>query len=201
VSGAGTGPDSPIVVVSGLPRAGTSLVMQMLAAGGHAILVDDSRGPDADNPRGYFEYTPVRRVREDASWLPRARGRALKIVVPLVRDLPPGERYRVILVERDLREVMASQQAMLVRRGHAPEAPEREAHLGSLFVRALGEVERWLAAQDNVAWIAVAHAGILRDPRAEAERIAAFLPEARLDVAAMAAVVEPGLHRQRAAHA
>src|SRR5512134_4034770 len=117
----------PITVVTGLPRAGTSLVMQMLVAGGVPILVDGARPADADNPRGYLEFAPVKRLREDASWLPRARGRAVKVVVPLVCDLPPSERYRVLLVERDVREVLASQRTMLAGRGHAPDPPSREA--------------------------------------------------------------------------
>lgn len=187
-----------IVIVSGLPRSGTSLVMQMLAAGGLALLADDARPPDPDNPRGYLEYASVRRLRSDATWLAAARGRALKVVAPLVQDLPPGERYRVLLVRREIAEVMASQRAMLARRG-APASPlAEERSLAARFAAAVAATERWLEAQPHVAWCALAHAELLGDPAAASRRIAAFLPSARLDAEAMAAVVDPALHRQRA---
>lgn len=187
-----------IVVVTGLPRSGTSLVMQMLAAGGLPLLADDARGPDPGNPRGYLEYAPVRRLRSDAAWLPAARGRALKVVVPLVQDLPSGERYRVLFVQRDLGEVMASQRALLAQRGAPAGPPGEEARLGALFSAAVAATERWLDAQPHVAWCALAHADLLGDPAAASRRVAAFLPSARLDTEAMAAAVDPSLHRQRA---
>ena len=49
-----------ITVVSGLPRSGTSLMMQMLSAGGLPALTDDLREADESNPRGYFEFEPVK---------------------------------------------------------------------------------------------------------------------------------------------
>ena len=45
-----------MIVVTGLPRSGTSMLMQMLAAGGLAILTDGLRQADADNPRGYLGF-------------------------------------------------------------------------------------------------------------------------------------------------
>lgn len=187
-----------IVIVSGLPRSGTSLVMQMLAAGGLAVLTDGVRAPDPDNPRGYLEYAPVRRLRSDPAWLPAARGCALKVVVPLLQDLPPGERYRVLFVRRDLAEVMASQRAMLARRGAPPSPPADEERLARLFAAAVAASERWLAAQPHVAWCGVAHADLLRDPGPVARRVASFLGHLDLDTDAMAAAVDPSLHRQRA---
>ena len=97
----------PTIVVSGLPRSGTSLVMQMLAAAGLPVFGDDARPPDADNPRGYFEHAAVRRLAEDPSVLAAAEGRVVKVVAPLVRALPEGGRYRVIFVERAIDEVVA----------------------------------------------------------------------------------------------
>ena len=102
-------------VVSGLPRSGTSLMMQMLAAGGIPLLTDGVRTPDLDNPRGYFEFEPVKQTRQDPSWIPTAVGKAVKMVTVLLRDLPPEFDYRVILICRDLDETVASQKAMLHR--------------------------------------------------------------------------------------
>src|SRR5438046_6429896 len=108
---------SYITVVSGLPRSGTSLMMQMLRAGGMPVRTDGFRKADEDNPRGYLEYEPVKRTREDSSWVSDAVGKAVKVVYLLLRDLPDGFDYRVILMRRSLREVLASQSAMLMRSG------------------------------------------------------------------------------------
>src|SRR5512139_599996 len=89
-----------VTVVSGLPRSGTSLVMQMLAAGGMPLLADEARRPDPDNPRGYFEYAAVRAIARDAGFVALAAGRAVKVVAPLLRHLPATQSYRVLLVER-----------------------------------------------------------------------------------------------------
>src|SRR5262245_41311102 len=106
-----------VTVVSGLPRSGTSLMMQMLAAGGMAVLTDELRGPDPDNPRGYYEFEPVKRTRHDPSWLVGAPGKAVKLVHLLLYDLPAEYSYRVIFMKRRLSEVLASQRAMLDRQG------------------------------------------------------------------------------------
>jgi len=106
-----------ITVVSGLPRSGTSLMMQMLVAGGMEALTDDLRHPDADNPRGYFEYEPVKRTRQDASWVALAVGKVVKVVHLLLNDLPDGFEYRVVMMKRPIREVMASQRVMMERAG------------------------------------------------------------------------------------
>lgn len=186
-----------VTVVSGVPRSGTSLWMQMLAAGGHPVLEDADRPPDADNPRGYFEYTPVKSLRRDASWLERARGCAVKVIHALVPALPPGFDYRIVLVRRDLGEVLASQRVMLVRRGE-PEWDLPEARLAAVLRAQLEELEAWVAACPRAELHAVDYAGTLADPAAVARRVDAFL-RGGLDVAAMAGVVDPALHRQRVA--
>src|SRR5689334_6667350 len=114
-----------IVIVSGLPRSGTSLMMQMLHGGGVEVVTDHVRTADTDNPRGYYEYEQVKKVKQDASWLPATRGKSFKMVSQLLYDLPPGERYRIIFMERDLDEVLVSQEKMLQRLGR-PAAPREE---------------------------------------------------------------------------
>ena len=115
-----------VIVVTGLPRSGTSMVMQMLAAGGVAVLADDERLPDENNPRGYLEYEPAKRIVSDASWVETARGQAVKIVAPLVRHLPRGESappYLVVHMRRPIDEVVASQRTMLT-----PARPQGRRH-------------------------------------------------------------------------
>ena len=113
-----------IIIVSGLPRSGTSLLMQMLAAGGITVITDKLRTADADNPRGYYEFELVKKIKQDASWLPQVRGKAVKMISQLLYDLPGNESYRVILMERDLDEVLVSQEKMLERLGRTA-APRR----------------------------------------------------------------------------
>ena len=106
-----------IVVVSGLPRSGTSLMMQMLQAGGMPLLIDDLRPADTDNPNGYWEYEPVKRLQQDNSWIPQAEGKAVKVVSALLQYLPPQHTYKIIFMQRPMQEVLASQTVMLERRG------------------------------------------------------------------------------------
>lgn len=184
-----------ITIVSGLPRAGTSLLMQMLEAGGLPVLTDGVRESDDDNLRGYYEYEPVKSTRRDASWLQHAAGKAVKVVYLLLKDLPMQYEYHVIFTRRDLQEVVRSQQVMLDRRG------ERGANLGSqemvrTFQRQLQALEDWLNQRRNFRRLDVPYREVLADPRAQSRRMAEFLG-VPLDIEAMAAVVEPSLYRQR----
>ena len=184
-----------VTVVSGVPRSGTSLMMQMLGAGGLALLVDGRRGPDPDNPRGYLEYEPVKRLRRDASWLGAAAGRAVKVVHALVSALPPDRDYRLILMRRDLREVAASQRAMLERRGAAAdELPDER--LVEILAAQLEGAERWARAQPRIQLLCVEHGALLSDPKVGAARVDAFLGGG-LDVAAMERAVDRSLYRSR----
>ncbi|MBW2267978.1 MAG: sulfotransferase domain-containing protein [Deltaproteobacteria bacterium] len=184
-----------VIVVSGVPRSGTSLVMQMLAAGGHPLLVDDARPADAHNPRGYFEYAPVKALARDASWVSRARGHAVKVIHVLVPHLPAGFDYRLILVRRDLRQVVASQDAMLAAGSGAPPGPEA-ARLAEIYASQLAELEAWLESREQFRVLRVDHGALLADPTGAATDIAAFVGGG-LDPAAMALPVDRALQRQR----
>ena len=184
-----------ITIVSGLPRSGTSMLMQMLEAGRLPVLTDSVRASDDDNLRGYYEYEPVKSIRRDASWLQHAEGKAVKVVYLLLKDLPIQYQYRVIFTRRDLQEVVRSQRVMLDRRG------ERGANLGSqemirTFQRQLKALDDWLDQRPNFRRLDVQYSDVVADPRAQARRMAEFLG-VPLDIEAMAAVVEPSLHRQR----
>src|ERR1700730_12243612 len=106
-----------IIVVSGLPRSGTSLMMQMLENGGVAVVTDNIRTADTDNPRGYYEFEKVKKLKQDASWLPETRGKAFKMVSQLLYDLPASESYRILFMKRDFEEMLLSQEKMLERLG------------------------------------------------------------------------------------
>ncbi len=187
----------PVIIVSGLPRSGTSMMMKMLAAGGIPIATDEARAADEDNPRGYFELERVKELDKggDKSWLGGLRGRAVKIISFLLKDLPPDLRYRIIFMERDLDEVIASQNAMLARRGE-PVDPEADGRMKRLYTDHLRRVRLALLGQPNIEWLAVNYRRALDDPRRCARELRRFLRR-RLDLEAVAIVAEPGLHRQR----
>ena len=96
----------PVIIVSGLPRSGTSLMMQMLKAGGLEILSDDNRQADSDNPKGYLEYEPVKALRRDNTWLQMAQGKAVKIISSLLPYLHRDLSYQIIFMKRPLAEVI-----------------------------------------------------------------------------------------------
>ena len=184
---------SRIVVVSGLPRSGTSLMMQMLAAGGIPPLTDRTREADEDNPHGYLEFDAVRRLARDASWIAAARGRAVKVVCPLVPSLPLGHDYRVVLMVRDMHEVLASQRAMLGRRGADPAAADER--LQPAFERQLDQARAWCVAA-GTPLLEVGHRDCIREPAAVAARVEGFVG-GPLDIAAMTAAVDASLWRNR----
>lgn len=185
----------PVILVTGAPRSGTSLAMQMLGAGGMPLLRDAARPADADNPRGYFELAAVRRTREDASWLARAAGCAVKVVHALVPSLPPGPAYRVIDLRRPWREVLASQRRMLERSG-APADPHEDAALARLFDAQREAMERWTLRVAAAPLLCLDYPEVVADPPAAARALAAFAG-VPLDVGAMADAVDPRLYRQR----
>lgn len=183
-----------ITVVSGLPRSGTSLVMQMLAAGGHPILSDGVRSADEDNPKGYLEFEQVKSLERDQAWLKDADGKAVKIISFLLPKLPLDYEYRVIFLRRDLGEILRSQSQMLSRRGQPPGPPDdvMRAH----FERHLQTVDAWLAGRQNFHLLNCSHADLIRDARGQSGRIAEFLA-LPLDQERMVQAVDPALHRQR----
>src|SRR6266852_3321230 len=143
---------SAIIIVSGLPRSGTSLMMQMLEEGGVEIVTDNIRTADTVNPRGYYEFEKVKKIKQDASWLPQTRGKAFKMVSQLLYDLPPSERYRIIFMERDLEEMLLSQEKMLERLGRS--AAPREAMKRSYTLH-LERLHAWLRQQPHLEVLCV----------------------------------------------
>ncbi|MGD0199669.1 MAG: sulfotransferase [Bryobacteraceae bacterium] len=185
-----------VTVVSGLPRSGTSLMMQMLGAGGMPVLSDGMRAADEDNPRGYLELEAVKRMRKDAAWLSEAQGKAVKVIHLLLRDLPPDRAYRVVFMRRPVAEVVASQRAMLKRSGRQG-ARLPDDNLAALLEAQARDTQAWMARQPHFRVLAVDYRDCIEQPGEVAARVNAFLG-GRLDEAAMAGVVDAGLYRQRA---
>jgi hypothetical protein len=184
-----------IIVVSGLPRSGTSLMMQLLHAGGIPALTDHLRVPDTDNPRGYFEFERVKKIMEDVAWLPEARGKAVKMVSQLLFHLPVTERYKVVFMERDLGEVLDSQEKMLRRLGQAT-APREE--MTRAFRLHLNRLHKWLAEQPNFTVLRIGYADVVANTAEAVARVNVFLG-GRLEVVAASSVVDPSLYRNKQA--
>ena len=185
-----------ITVVSGLPRSGTSLMMQMLAAGGLEMMTDGLRAADASNPKGYLEFERVKQLHKDNTWMPQAEGRVIKIVSHLLQSCPPGHDYRVIFMLRDVTEIVASQESMMKRLGK-PVPPVPAAEVVGMLRQHLLVIQDWLARQRNIRTHYVSHRDLIKSPEPAVDRLIEFLGGGQ-DRAAMLKCVDPSLHRERA---
>src|SRR6185436_14034959 len=159
----------PIVIVSGLPRSGTSMAMKMLEAGGVPILTDGIRTADISNPKGYYEYEPVKELDKggEPAWLPEARGKAVKIISFLLTWLPETYDYRVIFMQRDLDEIIDSQNQMIARR-EQPSDTAGDSRTRKIYTDHLAQVARLLASRRCFLSLPVSYRDVIEDPRRQA---------------------------------
>ena len=185
---------TPTIIVSGLPRSGTSMMMQVLSAGGLPVLSDGVRGADVDNPRGYHEFEAVKRTKQDPSWLDESEGKVVKVVHALLADLPTDRPYRVIMMRRRTETVVKSQAAMLMRLGEqgADLEPDK---LARIYERQLDQAKDYMGRQACFEFIEVWYGAIIEYTKPQIERIDKFL-SGELDIDAMVEVVDPDLRRQ-----
>ncbi len=186
-----------VTIVSGLPRSGTSMLMSMLEAGGLPLLVDGLRTADEDNPKGYFEFERVKKIKEDKGWLADAQGRVVKLISQLLLDLPSDYRYRVVFVRRNIDEILASQKQMLIRRGTYKEDGIADDKMRDLLLAHVDQVLKWMGSQPNIECLCVDYNRMLAGGAADQiAQINQFLG-GRLNTQAMLAVVDKTLYRQR----
>lgn len=187
---------APVIVVTGLPRSGTSMVMRMLQAGGVAVTTDGERQADEDNPLGYFEVERVKRLaqEQDKSWLNQSRGKAIKVISHLLQSLPLDNYYKVILCERDLGEVLSSQNVMLQRRSQPNPIDDSEAR--AHYARHLAHIRIFMKVKRNMEFLDVRYDEAISDPRVFAQRLNSFLG-GELNVDRMVEVVDSKLYRNR----
>jgi hypothetical protein len=185
---------SYLTIVSGLPRSGTSLMMKMLEAGGMPVVIDDVRTADVDNPRGYYEYEPVKQTKSDPSWIEPALGKAVKMVYLLLLDLPADRDYRVLFMRRTIDEILASQTSMLRRLGKS--SPMDDETMAALFRDQLRKFDDWVRNRSHIRLIDVDYNALIADPRPSAIAVDAFL-DGGLDIDAMTRIVDPSLYRNR----
>lgn len=187
--------NDPIIVVSGLPRCGTSMMMQMLEAGGIQIVTDNTRKADEDNPRGYYEFEKVKEVKNNEDWLDECHGKAFKMVSALLFYLPKDKKYKVIFMKRKMKETLASQKVMLERQGIKDNSVSDE-EMAEKFNKHLQKTEEYLKRQRNIEVIFINYNEVTQTPRNNAMRVNRFLGN-WLDIDKMVSVVDNSLYRQR----
>jgi hypothetical protein len=186
----------PIVVVSGLPRSGTSMMMKMLDAAGIPIMTDAVRTADVDNPKGYFEFERVKDLEKesDRSWVRDARGKALKVISFLLKDLPDDNAYQIVFMRRDIDEVLASQNKMLVNRGENDTTDDEI--MAEAYRNHLAAVRIMARKKRNWSLVEIRYDEAIRDPAGVARKVNAFLG-GRYDVTRMVDAVDEKLYRNR----
>lgn len=189
----------PVVIVSGLPRSGTSMMMRMLEAGGLPIMSDAERVADYDNPEGYFEYERVKDLEKesDKSYVREGRGKALKVISFLIKDLPEDHDYRVVFMRRDLDEVLVSQAKMIDRLGTRDAAAGDEA-MKEAYRNDIVRTRLLCKKRPHMELVEIHYRETIEDPAASARKVNAFLGGS-LDEAAMRAAVDESLYRNKAA--
>jgi len=188
--------DNTIYVVSGLPRSGTSMMMKMLEAGGLSALTDNIRRADDDNLQGYYEFERVKAMKDgDTAWVGEAQGKVIKVISALLESLPAGYHYKVIFMEREMVEILASQRKMLERRGKSGN-PAEDGKFADLYGKHLEKVKAWLARQENMKVLYVRYNEMLKESAALAGGVAEFLG-IQMNVKAMSEVPQEQYYRQR----
>ena len=187
--------NEPVIVVSGLPRSGTSMMMKMLAEGGLPIVTDQLRQADPDNPNGYFELETVKQMSAgNVAWLAEAGGKAVKIISALLEYLPATHSYKVIFMEREIQEILASQRKMLGRRGEASSVDDDQ--MAQKFRNHLSVLKPWLARQPQMDVLYISYNALMADPAPYCQQVIGFTGRP-LDRERMLAVPNARLYRNR----
>ncbi len=187
--------NNEIIIVSGLPRSGTSMLMKMLEAGGLEILTDEIRKADMDNPKGYYEFERVKKLETDKEWLFEAKGKVIKAVSMLLKHLPINYHYKIIFSQRNIQEILLSQKQMLIRRGE-PTDKISDKELAGIYEKHLCQVRKWLSCQPGFEVLYVNYNNILTDPHRYCKEINKFL-DRDSNVERMANVIDKSLYRQQ----
>lgn len=187
--------EGEIVIVSGLPRSGTSMMMQMIDKGGIEPLADELRQADKNNPKGYYEYEPVKRLAQDNSWMNLADGKSLKVIAQLLPSLPPKFKYKIVFMVREMNEVLQSQQIML---GRSKDKASKSYPVGlaKTYKDQVEKTHTWIDSQPNVDMLLVNYSDVINNPIEKAKEISGFLDQ-ELNIEEMAKVVDPELYRNK----
>jgi predicted AlkP superfamily phosphohydrolase/phosphomutase/tetratricopeptide (TPR) repeat protein len=182
-----------ITIVSGLPRSGTSMMMQILQAGGVELLIDNARLADNNNPKGYYEYEKVKSLTKDNSWVINANGKAIKVIAQLLFYLPQDINYKIIFMQRNLEEIMLSQQKMLSKKDATIYSPV----IADVFKKELERVRIWAEKEPHIEILYLNYKDFINNATTEIKKIIEFLPY-NLNENNMLAAIDKTLYRNQA---
>ncbi len=186
-------------IVSGLPRSGTSLMMQMLAAGGIEPMTDEIRAPDKSNPKGYFEWEMIKRIGMDHRLLeqPEVQGKAIKVISTLLPQLPKAHNYKVLFMQRNISEILQSQE-LLLQELHKTIETQDPIAAGEDLVKHNMDIIKWAQNAPHIDVLQVEHAELMRNPQTQIKNISAFLGADALKTPhLMKNVIDTSLYRNR----
>jgi predicted AlkP superfamily phosphohydrolase/phosphomutase/tetratricopeptide (TPR) repeat protein len=184
-----------IIIVSGLPRSGTSMMMQMLHRGGMEVLSDDAVMPDESNPKGYFEFAPVKKTKLDNSWMDQAAGKAVKVIAQLLPALKMKHKLKVIFMERNINEVILSQNKMIsLKSTEKKKSIDFDLRLVDTFNKQIGEIKDWVEEKNNIEILYVNYKDVIENPETEIRKINYFL-NWQLNEDAMKTAIDNDLYR------
>ncbi len=184
-----------VTIVSGMPRSGTSMMMQMLNAGGMEILTDNVRLNDENNPKGYLEYQKVKNLASDNSWMHEGQNKVVKVIAQLLQYLPINYTYKVIFMEREMEEIIQSQQIMLGKKADV-DKKIYPTSLAETFKKQLEKTRSWIKTHPQFEVTYVSYTDVINNPTEVAENISLFV-DADLNIAAMALAIDENLYRNR----
>ena len=183
-----------ILLVSGLPRSGTSLMMNVLGKGGVELFIDNTREANVDNPKGYFEEQRVKKLNEDNSWLEESKGKALKVVSPLLPFLDLNYSYLIIFMKRDIDEIILSQKKMMIRREiSAPSSDDEE--IKNTLEESLAFTDSWLKGKKNIKKVDIFYKALVSNPVESLKPISAIIENFNLNESIK--VIDQNLYRNR----
>ena len=184
-------------LVSGLPRSGTSLMMQVLRAGGMELMHDGKRAADEDNREGYWEWEEIKSLKKNPRVIEQAAGKVTKIISALLPHLPPKHRYKILFMKRPVGQVVDSQWKMLEHHGQQPKS--EKTHLIATQEKHLAQLLATLRQSPRIDLLEVDFPELVADPLAWIPRIREFLGDALGgDLDTLATVVKPELLHHRA---
>jgi predicted AlkP superfamily phosphohydrolase/phosphomutase/tetratricopeptide (TPR) repeat protein len=182
-----------IIIVSGLPRSGTSMMMQLLEAGGLPVFTDNLRIADENNKKGYYEHEAVKIIHKDNSWMKNAVGKTVKVVSHLLTSLPMRYKYKIVFMERDLDEVTVSQSKMLQNLGKL--APDT-AHFSieQSFRKTNDKVKTWLNDKQNMNVIYIDYKEAITNSENVIEQLNEFFDN-KLNTQHMQQIIDKNMYR------
>jgi len=180
-------------IVSGIERSGTSMMMQILRAGGLPTSFDDLRKADESNPKGYYELEGgkiINKIMDGTFPIDEYKGKFIKITAFGLMYLPQGH-YKVIYMERNLEEVLDSMEKM------AKINDEDREETKESFKKLNEKVKKSIQSREDVDVLFVNYNEILVSPEENIKRVCDFIVLPDTTVKEMIDAVDKRLYRQR----